>query len=172
MKSDTVARLRADRVWLTADACDLDDFIAATARTTVLDDYPLASAVERNVLVYDGDAVRRVAGEPESRRALLAEWAEAMLAGPGIVVCKNAFADKGPVDAATRLFQAMIAEQHRTNTGGGDHFAKPGANDRVWNGLEKLCLADPAAFAQVEPDQFGRAAADVEDEGAGFGAVE
>ena len=30
---------------------------------------------------------------------------------------------------------------------GGDHFAKPGANDRVWNALEKLCLADPAAFA-------------------------
>jgi ectoine hydroxylase-related dioxygenase (phytanoyl-CoA dioxygenase family) len=42
----------------------------------------------------------------------------------------------------------MIDEQHRTNSARGDHFAKPGANDRVWNALEKLCLADPAAFAR------------------------
>ena len=34
-----------------------------------------------------------------------------------------------------------------SNVGGGDHFAKPGANDRIWNALEKLCLRDPAVFA-------------------------
>ena len=34
----------------------------------------------------------------------------------------------------------MIDEQRASNTGGGDHFAKPGANDRIWNALEKLCL--------------------------------
>ena len=28
----------------------------------------------------------------------------------------------------------------------GDHFAKPGANDRVWNALEKLAVNDPEAF--------------------------
>ena len=43
-----------------------------------------------------------------------------------------------PIDRATELFNAIIDEQHATGTGGGDHFAKPGANDRVWNALEKL----------------------------------
>ncbi len=29
----------------------------------------------------------------------------------------------------------------------GDHFAKPGANDRVWGALDKLAVADPETFA-------------------------
>jgi hypothetical protein len=32
-------------------------------------------------------------------------------------------------------FNAMIKEQHEAKTSGGDHFAKPGANDRIWNAL-------------------------------------
>src|SRR4029078_6496215 len=32
----------------------------------------------------------------------------------------------------------------------GDHFAKPGANDRVWNALEQLALHDPQHFADYE----------------------
>ena len=31
---------------------------------------------------------------------------------------------------------------------GGDHFAKPGANDRIWNVQQKLCLRAPQAFAR------------------------
>src|SRR5207248_9173717 len=30
---------------------------------------------------------------------------------------------------------------------GGDHFAKPGANDRVWGALDKFAVRDPEAFA-------------------------
>jgi ectoine hydroxylase-related dioxygenase (phytanoyl-CoA dioxygenase family) len=30
---------------------------------------------------------------------------------------------------------------------GGDHFARPGANDRVWGALDKFALRDPVAFA-------------------------
>ena len=148
MKVDSIAKLRADRVWLTEDHCRLDEFEKLVDRRTSLADYPMASGVEDNVLVYEGDAARSAAADPESRRALLAEWAEAMLVGPGIIVVKRAFADTAPVDAATELFFAIIDEQHRDKTGGGDHFAKPGANDRVWNALEKLCLRDPALFAR------------------------
>ena len=77
----------------------------------------------------------------------MAEWVEAMADGPGVIAFRGAFADLKPIEAANAHFWAMIEEQHRSNAGGGDHFAKPGANDRVWNALEKLCLADPAAFA-------------------------
>jgi ectoine hydroxylase-related dioxygenase (phytanoyl-CoA dioxygenase family) len=148
MKADNQAKLRSDRVWITKDQCDIEEFRALVERTTDVADYPFASAVDQNVLIYDGDGVRKALAEPESRKAILAEWVEAMTDGPGVVAFKRAFADTAPVVAATRLFTAMIAEQHATGTGGGDHFAKPGANDRVWNALEKLCLKDPETFAQ------------------------
>lgn len=147
MKTDNLSKLRSDRVWLSGDECHLDDFTSLVERTTDHADYPFASEVAANVLIYDGDAVRRAASSPESRKALMAEWVEAMTDGPGIVVFRGAFADAAPLDAATGHFWEMIAEQRASNTGGGDHFAKPGANDRIWNALEKLCLRDPEAFA-------------------------
>jgi ectoine hydroxylase-related dioxygenase (phytanoyl-CoA dioxygenase family) len=147
MKTDTISQLRADRVYLARDRVWLDELAAITRSETRLDDYPFAAGVASRVLIYDCDAVRRVVAAPEGRRALLAEWAEAMMTGPGVIVLRGAFADLAPVDAATDVFRAIIAEQHATNTGGGDHFAKPGANDRIWNALEKLCLRDPEVFA-------------------------
>ena len=50
------------------------------------------------------------------------------------------------VDRATAAFDAMIADQHASGATAGDHFAKPGANDRVWNALEKLAVRDPDTF--------------------------
>ena len=109
-------------------------------------DYPLASEIVSNVLVYEGDDLRKAAASPETRLSLMAEWVEAMTDGPGVIVLRNAFPDQA-LDAATTRFKAMIEEQRANNTGGGDHFAKPGANDRIWNALEKLCLKDPQTFA-------------------------
>ena len=147
MKDDNAIRLRANRVWMTEDACDLGAFRALVESRVKSADYPFASEVVSNVLVYDGDAVRKSAAAPESRREMLAEWVEAMTDGPGIVAIRKAFADMGVIDAANAHFWAIIEEEGRNNVGGGDHFAKPGANDRIWNALEKLCLRDPAVFA-------------------------
>ncbi|GAA3090260.1 phytanoyl-CoA dioxygenase family protein [Rhizobium viscosum] len=148
MKSDNQQKLRADRVWLTEDACDLSDFRALAEKTTVLADYPTAAAVEKNVLIYDSRKVIEAASTLEGRRAVLAEICEAFGVGPGVVVFKHAYEDTGIIDRASAIFDEIIEEQHRTSTGGGDHFAKPGANDRIWNSLEKHCLADPENFAR------------------------
>ncbi|MBY5810596.1 phytanoyl-CoA dioxygenase family protein [Rhizobium leguminosarum] len=148
MKTDNQQKLRADRVWLSEDACDLDEFRALAEKTTALTDYPSASAVEKNVLIYDSRKVMTAAATPEGRRAVLAEICDAFGEGPGVVVFKRAYEDTGIIDRASVIFDAIIEEQHRTSTGGGDHFAKPGANDRIWNSLEKHCLADPANFAE------------------------
>ncbi|PDT02905.1 phytanoyl-CoA dioxygenase [Rhizobium chutanense] len=148
MKTDNPQKLRADRVWLSEEACDLDDFRSLAKKTTVLADYPTASAVEKNVLIYESRKVMAAAATPEGRRAVLAEICEAFGEGPGVVVFKRAYEDTGIIDRASAMFDAIIEEQHRTATGGGDHFAKPGANDRIWNSLEKHCLADPANFAE------------------------
>ncbi|EGE61482.1 UNVERIFIED_ORG: ectoine hydroxylase-related dioxygenase (phytanoyl-CoA dioxygenase family) [Rhizobium esperanzae] len=146
MKTDNQQKLRADRVWLSEDACDLVDFRRLAERTTALADYPTASAVEKNILIYESRKV--MAAVAEDRRAVLAEICEAFGEGPGVVVFKYAYVDTGIIDRASAIFDAIIEEQHRTSTGGGDHFAKPGANDRIWNSLEKHCLADPANFAE------------------------
>lgn len=135
-------------IWLSETDCRLEDFRRLVERSTDPATYPHARAVRSNVPVYDGDEIRRIAGDEGAARALMAEWAEVMLHGPGIVIFQRAFADLGAVDAATAQFDAMIAEQRASNTNAGDHFAKPGANDRVWNALEKQCLRDPAGFAR------------------------
>ena len=147
MKDGKVRQTRADRVFLTQAACSLEDFRALIDRRVDPAAYPLAAEVVSNTLVYDGDGVRKAAGSPETRRELMAEWVEALADGPGVIVIRAAFADAGPIEAANRHFWAMIEAQRRKPSGHGDHFAKPGANDRIWNALEKLCLADPAAFA-------------------------
>ena len=139
----------ADRkVWLTEADCRLEDFRRVVERVTDLAAYPHAKTIQSNVPVYDGDDIRAAAGDETGRAALMAEWADAMMHGPGILIFKRAFDDAAVVDAATAQFEAMIAEQRAGNSNAGDHFAKPGANDRVWNALEKLCLRDPAVFAR------------------------
>lgn len=148
MKSDNQQKLRADRVWLTEGACDLSDFRTLAEKTTALADYPTASAVEKNVLIYDSRKVIEAASTLEGRRSVLAEICEAFGIGPGVVVFKHAYEDTGIIDRASTIFDDIIEEQHRSSTGGGDHFAKPGANDRIWNSLEKHCLADPENFAR------------------------
>jgi ectoine hydroxylase-related dioxygenase (phytanoyl-CoA dioxygenase family) len=63
-------------------------------------------------------------------------------------VFRGAFPDRGVVDRTTAEFEAMIAEQRASGTVAGDHFAPPGANDRVWNALEKLALRAPEVFVE------------------------
>lgn len=142
------------RTYATVDDCRIADLEALTARQTDLADWPLAAAVERNVLIYDCAALGPVLDDPGQRRGLMAEWSSAMAHGPGVVVLKHAEPDHALLDAATAMFYSLIERQNREGSGGGDHFAKPGANDRLWNSLEKHCLADPENFARYYGNPF------------------
>jgi len=132
-------------VWFSPDTGSLEDLIATLPASTDPGDWPLAAKIEQNVLIYDGTAIRAL--DSANQHALMSEWARAFLKGPGIVVIKRAFADLSVIDRATEMFSAMIVEEKAIGAGGGDHFAKPGANDRVWNALQKHCEADPEGFA-------------------------
>ncbi|WP_031481192.1 phytanoyl-CoA dioxygenase family protein [Streptomyces bicolor] len=131
------------RAWLSEQDCDLAAFRELVERTTDLADYPYASAVEQGVLVYDSDRLPKA----EDSRGVRAELVRALTDGPGIVVCRRAFPDPVIVDRLGAVFDALIADQRASGANAGDHFAKPGANDRVWNALEKAALHDPEAFA-------------------------
>jgi ectoine hydroxylase-related dioxygenase (phytanoyl-CoA dioxygenase family) len=140
------ATARTTPGWFTAEDCRLGDFRAVVEATTDLADYPYADEVRQNVLVY-GSRLRNHIATAQGRRDVQAELARALMDGPGIVVFAGAFPDTAVVDRATAVFEAMIAEQKAAGVVGGDHFAKPGANDRVWGALDKLAVRDPEAFA-------------------------
>ncbi|MGZ4631256.1 MAG: phytanoyl-CoA dioxygenase family protein [Actinomycetes bacterium] len=133
-------------VWLDEADADLADLVRITDVTTDPGDYPYADRVESNVLVYESARLRAAAATQSGRRAVQAELVRALMDGPGLVVLAGAFPDPGVVDRATAAYDEMIAEQRAAGSTAGDHFAAPGANDRVWNALEKLAVRDPEAF--------------------------
>ena len=134
-------------VWLNADSGDFETFRQIVSQTANPADTPLASAVVRNIPIYDGVQVDAAAMHPTRRQALMEEWSHVFAHGAGILVIKQGVADHSVIDRASVVFDQIIADEKRAAKGGGDHFAKPGANDRIWNSLEKHCLADPANFA-------------------------
>ncbi|MFI6576189.1 phytanoyl-CoA dioxygenase family protein [Nocardiopsis sp. NPDC050513] len=133
------------RHWLSEADCDLDELRALVDQSTDPRDYPLATSVEQNVLVYDSARLREECSTAEGRHRAQTEIARALMEGPGIAVFKDAFNDHAVVDRASEAFNALIEEER--GAGHGDHFAKPGANDRVWNALEKTALRAPEVFA-------------------------
>jgi ectoine hydroxylase-related dioxygenase (phytanoyl-CoA dioxygenase family) len=148
MDTQSLASRRRQKVWLSADAGRIDQFRALVERSTDPADWPFASAVEKNVLIYDGERVRDIAADPEARRELMAEWVEAFSDGPGVIVIKNALPDMAVLDRASRIFEELVQREKQGGKVAADHFAKAGANDRIWNSLEKHCLADPDNFAR------------------------
>ena len=125
--------------------CHLDDLLAVLAAETDPAGYPRADRVEQGVLIYSGAALGAATADQAGRQSVEAELARALSDGPGIVAFEGAFAPE-VVDRATAAFERIIAEQRASGAQSGDHFAKPGANDRVWNALEKLAALDPDAF--------------------------
>jgi len=154
MRDTSKAAARTARLYWRAEDADIAEFAALTATETRLADWPHAAAVDKGVLIYDCPALLPRLSDPKDRRDLLAEWADAFMTGPGVLVLKGAEPDHAMIDAATALFFRLIDDQNRSGTGGGDHFAKPGANDRLWNSLQKHAESDPANFAAYYANPF------------------
>ncbi len=121
---------------------------------TQLADYKFAVAVEQNALVYDCEKLAPVITSREGRREVMAELGRALLTGPGILAFKNMYPDTSIVDRVSETFWQIIDEQHARGEAKGDHYAKPGSNDRVWNVQEKLALRDPEAFVDYYRNDF------------------
>lgn len=136
---------------LRASDCRVEDLAAIVAEATSLEDYPGADRVESGVLVYSADRLAMA-----DRAAARLELSRALSIGPGVLIVEGAV-EPDVVDRATAAFFAIIDEQRSHGQAVGDHFAKPGANDRIWNSLEKLALADPATFV----DYHGNAVIDL-----------
>ena len=123
----------------------LEDFTALCAQDVDLNAYPLARDVQRKVLIYAGETFRN-ATEPAQELALKAELHRALKDGPGVLVIQEALTEHDVIDRATEVFQRIIAEEKQHAQHRGDHFAKPGDNERIWNALQKFGEVDPEGF--------------------------
>ncbi|MDL2170232.1 MULTISPECIES: phytanoyl-CoA dioxygenase family protein [Asaia] len=155
MKADNLSVLRSSRNWYSPDHATLEELQTLTERQITPRDYPLAASIGAGqVPLFDCGDIRRLTLTQEGRELVMAEWAQALRDGPGIVVLKKAFDDMAALDHVTHQFDALITLQKRDGVQSGDHFAKAGANDRVWNALEKLCLFDPEGFARYYSNEM------------------
>lgn len=128
------------------ETCDLGEFTALIGQMTRSEQVPHAAAIEKNIPIYDMSNLRSTLEDDRTRRGLMAEWAQVLGSGAGVLVLKGAYADTAVLDEATRIYEGIIAEEKQGTGGAGDHFAAAGANDRIWNALQKLCEASPEAF--------------------------
>jgi len=135
-------------VWLSPETCSLADFRAAVERTTASASVPLATGIAQNIPLYDGQDVIAAFADPNRARAYMAEWNAVFASGPGVVVVQNTFDDLDMIDAVTDVLNDIIVKEEAEGGGEGDHFAAAGANSRVWNAHEKLCMAAPELFAK------------------------
>ena len=124
---------------------DLEELRSIVEVDVALEDYPLAEAEVDRALVYRTEKLQGHLRDLDHAAAVRNELTRALHDGPGVIVITGAI-ESAVVDRATEVFERIIAEEREAGTGGGDHYAKPGANDRLWNALEKLAVADPETF--------------------------
>lgn len=129
------------------------------ATRTNPEDAPNASAIEKNIPLYDCTVLSDYL-DGDKRITLKAELANVLLYGPGVFILQSGFTDTTPIDAATQVFNDIIALEKQGSGGGGDHFAKAGANDRIWNSLEKLCRHSPETFVAYHSNRWLELAAE------------
>lgn len=148
-------QIRQD-AYFDAQSCDIDAFRHMVSRALDPGLAPQADRIVSNVPIYRmADLETALAGD-NGRRALMSEWAGLLRDQSGVLVLEGAYRDVAPIDRATEVYERIIAAEKAGSGGGADHFATAGANDRVWNSLQKLCLAAPEVFA----DYFANTAVD------------
>lgn len=133
------------QIYFNEDRLSLDDFASLCAQTLHRQDFPLARAAEKNVLIYHRDDLLTAA--KTDRQNTLAELHRALSSGPGVFAVQGLYDELATVDRSSSLFEAILASE-AANGGGGDHFAKAGSNGRIWNALQKVAERDAEAFVE------------------------
>ncbi len=140
------------QTYLFPDDCNLEEFTLQVTRSLTPQEVPQAHDIQNNIPIYDVTQLD-LTGDT---RALKVEWAHVFLKSAGVLLLKNAFQDTRCIDAASVIYERIIAHEKAVQGAKADHFAASGANDRIWNSAQKLCHYDPEVFAQY----FGNLAID------------
>ncbi|MEM0947128.1 MAG: phytanoyl-CoA dioxygenase family protein [Pseudomonadota bacterium] len=137
-----------DGAYFDIDGASLAAFREITQRSLDPGALTFAAEIVKNVPVYDVAALQANLHDPERKRTLMGEWATVLGHLSGVLVLRGALPNAALVDAVTEVYQRIIAREKADAGAKADHFAAAGANDRVWNALQKLCEEDPDLFAR------------------------
>ena len=137
--------IRKPQAGIRPQSCSIDDFRTIVEVSTDAADYPWADAVVEGVLIYGLADQRRTGAIRASGWRSRPNWLAPSWTGPASWSSSRP-STASVVDPATDAFQALIDAQRAAGVESGDHFAKPGANDRIWSALDKLAPHDPEVF--------------------------
>lgn len=127
--------------------CDIELFRRCLERTTSTADAPRAHSIESSIPVYRvSDLADDLTGL--ARQEILAEWAQVLNTGPGVLVLDGLLQNIDLVDHSSEIFHQILKEEALASAGKGDHFAAAGSNSRIWNSAQKLCTKSPQVFAR------------------------
>ena len=129
-----------------SEFCNLNDFLEIINQKLTDGSVPNASEVKNNIPIYDISSLKTVIENDNLKIELMAEWAWVLKESSGAIVLRNAYPDTSAIDEATNLYERIISDEKQKSGGGADHFAAAGANDRIWNSLQKLCESSPDVF--------------------------
>ena len=128
------------------ERCSLSDFQNIIDQSLDLEAVPNAVGVEKNIPIYDVKNLKNSLSSISGKKELMAEWAWVLKETAGAIVLRNAYRNTAVIDQATKIYEEIIKEEKQKEGGGEDHFAAAGANDRIWNSLQKLCENSPDVF--------------------------
>ena len=124
----------------------IERFKEICEQTLNVSDYRFNSDVVGSVLVYEAETLSQAWRHRETTTELTAELNHCLSKGSGVYVVKNAIADHELIARTNAAFDAIIQQEKLSKGEAGDHFAANGENDRIWNSLQKTCLAAPQDF--------------------------
>ena len=142
------------QIFLSASDCDLGAFKALCSQNLDPKDVPYSAKINANVPIYDCAALAENIKSDEGRRKIMAEWSKVLMDLSGVIVLRGAYKNTDVIDAASDVFHRIIADEKQTAKSGADHFAASGANDRIWNSLQKLCLNAPDVHVNYFANPF------------------
>lgn len=132
-------------LFATSRDIDVRAFAAVCEQRVNAAEYSHAQEVVSQVVIYDADALRSAA--LHDRLSILSELHRLFRDGPGVMVVRNAFPDLTVVDRHSEVFRQIITDE-AARVVRADHFAKAGANQRIWNSLQKAAEHSPDSFIE------------------------
>ena len=132
-------------LFASAGDIDLKVFAGMCEQSVDVAQYPHAQEVVSRVLIYRADTLRNAM--QHDRRTLMSELHSLFRDGPGVMVVRDAYPDLAVVDRHSEVLRQIIADE-AARIVRADHFAKAGANQRIWNSLQKAAEHSPDSFIE------------------------
>jgi ectoine hydroxylase-related dioxygenase (phytanoyl-CoA dioxygenase family) len=132
-------------LFATSRDIDVEAFAALCEQRVNLADFPLAQEVVSGVVIYDANTLRAAA--ERDREGMLSELHAVFRDGSGVMAVRNTYPDLSVIDRQSEVFRQIIATEAQSVVRA-DHFAKAGANQRIWNSLQKAAEHSPDSFIE------------------------